>query len=407
MADDLAGRSGSGFRALTKFFLILSLVTLVYGAMNKSSHPDLLGRYSYSYAVLLIGIALVVSLLAGLLWRPPQTLVRWVGNIYAFIISAMLAILCVEVGLRLVNPWGIDFFHSMPYHMQGMVDHPQLGYAHPKSVSYTLGSNRIELNSHGLRDEEIPYSKTPAEKRILVLGDSVAFGWGVGQGETFSDYMEQMLREQTADIWQVINAGVNGYNTEQEATFLRIEGMRYGPNIVILVYVRNDSVDPVADPNETTWRRYPTWPSGLPQLLDRAKDLSYLFQLTRLLARMESEDNSDGEASDSNLVGRAASISLNEGWPASRAALMDIASQCRDANIPFLVAGLENDSLFYAELEAVGIEAVNLRPTWMEVPAGQRYVSRIDSHPSSEVHAKFAEYLVHALQDRDWLRQRK
>ena len=71
------------------------------------------------------------------------------------------------------------------------------------------------------------------EKRILVLGDSVTFGWGVSQGETFSDQMEPLLQEQTGARWQVINAGVNGYNSEQEAIYLRTEGMRYSPDHVL------------------------------------------------------------------------------------------------------------------------------------------------------------------------------
>ena len=54
---------------------------------------------------------------------------------------------------------------------------------------------------------------------------------------------------------------------------------------MLLVYVAND-VDPVFDPNPVRWRRYPTWPSSLPELLDRARSVSYLYQTTKLFRRM-------------------------------------------------------------------------------------------------------------------------
>ena len=40
--------------------------------------------------------------------------------------------------------------------------------------------------------KKYPSQNPRDEKRILVLGDSVAFGWGVSQGETFSDRMEPL-----------------------------------------------------------------------------------------------------------------------------------------------------------------------------------------------------------------------
>lgn len=284
--------------------------------------------------------------------------------------------------------------------MQGMVDHPQLGYVHPKSVSYELGANRVELNSHGLRDEEVLYAKEPDERRVLVLGDSVTFGWGVNQGKTFSDRMEPLLSAETGNKWQVINAGVNGYNSEQEATYLRIEGMQYSPDIVILVYVDND-IDAVFDPNVTTWRRYPNWPESFPQLLERLRSLSYLYQLTWLFSRMQDVDEHAGGGIPSTYP---ASVTSRSGWPASRAALKEIKNQCKKAQIPFLVAKQNgNDPAFFAELSESGIEAIALTLAEAEVPADQRHVSRIDPHPSEAVHAMYAKYLVDALHVRGWL----
>jgi len=275
------------FQYITAACLALGLVLLVYGWMHVSSEPVVLERYSITYVFLLAGIAGVVVFLAWLLWRPTKRIVHLAYNIFTLIAATMIAVGCVEAGLRVLNPWGMEFFHTLPYHMQGMVDHPQLGYVHPKSITYKLGAKTVALNAHGLRDEEIPYAKPAGEKRILALGDSVTFGWGVDQGKGFCDHMESLLNSSKDDItWQVINAGVNGYNSIQEVTYLRIEGMRYNPDVVILTYVRND-VDAIFDPNPVTWRRYPSWPSSLPEMLDRLRSLSFLYQVTSLFARLQ------------------------------------------------------------------------------------------------------------------------
>jgi lysophospholipase L1-like esterase len=289
--------------------------------------------------------------------------------------------------------------------MQEMVDDPMLGYKHPASVAYSLGSNLVELNSHGLRDDEIPYDKPVGEKRILVLGDSVTFGWGISQGETFSDRMEYFLNELSGRRWQVINSGVNGYNTEQEATYLRIEGMRYLPDFVLLVYVSND-MRPIIDPNETTWRRYPSWPSSLPEAMGRLRQLSFLFQVTTLFARVRQMDMARAATTDekSTIPARSTErITDYPNWQASKAALLNISEQCEQAGIPFLVAiyggyGPE----FWAGVQAAGVDILKLYPAWKDVPQSEAHVSSIDPHPSVVVHEKIARYLVDALRKRGW-----
>lgn len=408
MTDKSPVKAGRIFYVVTAMFLFLVVATIVFGLMHESSHPRIFGRYSPAYAVVLAALLATAFYLAWVFWKGGPRLIRWTGNLYALIISMVIVLFAVEWGLRIFNPFGVGFFHNLPYHMQGMVDDPSLGYKHPDSVGYWLGANRVELNSHGLRDDEIPYNKPAGEKRILVLGDSVTFGWGISQGETFSDRMEYLLNELPGDRWQVINSGVNGYNTEQEATYLRIEGMRYSPDFVLLVYVTND-VDLIADPNETTWRRYPSWPSSLPEAMGRLRQLSYLFQLTTLFTRMEQMDMARAAAADENsaITDRNTDrITDHPGWPASKAALLNIAQQCEKAGMPFLVAMYgRSGPAFRVELEEENVDILDLFPAWRGVPEGRAHVSRIDPHPSVEVHEKIAGYLVDALRKQGWYRE--
>ena len=382
----------------------------VFGLIHKSDQPQILNRYSFSYVLLLLGLFVVVVCLSWMIFKGGPRLERWTANLYVFLVSTLIVLLLVEWGLRVFNPFGVEFFHILPYHMQGMVDDPQLGYRHPESVNYMLGDQQVTINAHGLRDEDIPFVKPDNEKRILMLGDSVTFGWGVSQGESFSDQMEPLLREQTGDQWQVINAGVNGYNTEQEASYLHMDGMRYSPDYVLLIYVSND-VDPAINPNEATWRRYPAWPPSLPEAINRLLQLSYLHQLTHLFVRMHEMDVARTAAitgNDPTSRGENRSMIGHPNWPRSKTALLDIAQQCREAGIPFLVglySSLDGgfDPAFVDELQQEGVDTIHMQPAWEDVPEGEAHVSRIDSHPSVLVHGEIANYLVEIFRQRGWL----
>ena len=386
-------RPSLAFRTVTWVLALATLVVLAWGCVHVSEDPVVLGRYSRSYALLLSSIMVVAGVLLAAVLRPRLGLSRALANAYLLVGTTLVTLIAVEIGLRVINPWGIEFFHTLPYHMQGMVNHPVLGYVHPKSVSESLGKNTVSLNSHGLRNEEFPIAKPAGESRILVLGDSVAFGWGVSQGETFSARMEPLLKARTGHRWRVINAGVNGYNSEQEANWLRLFGLAFQPDVVLLVYVVND-VDPIFDPNRTTWRRYPTWPDSLPELLERVRSLSFLFQMTKLMQRAR-------EIAQSPIT---TSITAHPNWPASRAALVDIAAHCKAAGIPFLVASNDiHDPAFLRELAGFGIPAIELEPAWQKVPPERQTVSRVDPHPGPAVHAEMAALLVHDIARRGWL----
>jgi hypothetical protein len=93
----------------------------------------------------------------------------------------------------------------------------------------------VHINAKGLRDRDYSYDRTPGTRRILVVGDSFVWGYGVEQGETFPKVLEgRLLRV------EVINAGVAGYGTDQELLWLRSEGVRYRPDLVILEMCGND-----------------------------------------------------------------------------------------------------------------------------------------------------------------------
>ena len=88
------------------------------------------------------------------------------------------------------------------------------------------------INAAGLRGPEV---RRDGPRRILVLGDSFAFGVGVDDEHTLAAQLGALL----GPSWEVLNGGVSGYSTDQELLwFERLESLR--SEIVVLVVCDND-----------------------------------------------------------------------------------------------------------------------------------------------------------------------
>ncbi|MBM4309833.1 MAG: hypothetical protein FJ119_02645 [Deltaproteobacteria bacterium] len=97
---------------------------------------------------------------------------------------------------------------------------------------------RMVCNSKGLRDAEKDYVKPPGTRRILVLGDSFAWGHGVENHEMVSTVLQGLL-----PAAETINFGVKGYSTVQEVLRLELEGLRYDPDLALIFFCWNDLED--------------------------------------------------------------------------------------------------------------------------------------------------------------------
>lgn len=97
----------------------------------------------------------------------------------------------------------------------------------------------LSINSKGLRDREYPYQKPAGTKRILVLGDSYTWGYGVANDEIYTEVLEQSLQKKHPH-YEVLNGGVSGWGTDQQYLFLITEGLKYSPDLVIVAHFIND-----------------------------------------------------------------------------------------------------------------------------------------------------------------------
>lgn len=113
-----------------------------------------------------------------------------------------------------------------------------LGWAHTPNQRARFNhpdfSVEVVTNSQGMRDSEYTVERT-GRSRMLVLGDSFGWGFGVEHNERFSEILEN-----THHDWEIINASVSGYGTDQEFLFLKEKGIALRPDVVLLLFYEND-----------------------------------------------------------------------------------------------------------------------------------------------------------------------
>ena len=98
----------------------------------------------------------------------------------------------------------------------------------------------VRTNKDGYRDKDYAEKKPKNTRRVIGLGDSVMFGWGVEEGESYLDQLELRLNEKGEINYEVINTAVPGYNTVMEVEVLKQRIEKSEVDIVIINFVTND-----------------------------------------------------------------------------------------------------------------------------------------------------------------------
>jgi lysophospholipase L1-like esterase len=111
----------------------------------------------------------------------------------------------------------------------------------PGFIGLSHGNHHVRINALGFRGREYPEQKAKDTRRILILGDSVAYGLFGEEEYLFATRLEAMLnRREDGWRYEVLNGAVSGYNTENELGTLRQMGPRVEPDLVILQTCIND-----------------------------------------------------------------------------------------------------------------------------------------------------------------------
>lgn len=212
---------------------------------------------------------------------------------------------------------------------QGMVrGDPDAGVAFTLAPGFEarVDGNLYRINEHGLRGGPITLEKPAGTKRILVLGDSYAFGFGVDEKDTISAQLEVSIREKNPKV-QVLNMGVPGYQTAQEEKVLRRDGLRFSPDVVVLVYYANDNVTATFmwDPRiKCVYVDELPLPNGVRRFLARSILYSRLTKAYTKYLEHEGTLDATGERN----------------WPATSSRLARIAALCKSKNIRLVMVAI-------------------------------------------------------------------
>ena len=300
--------------------------------------------------------------------------------------SIVVVLLLAEVGVRLVGSGGGGS-----------------GYA----PLHTGRRDRQPVNALGYRDLDRAQPKPEGVRRAVCLGDSFTWGVGVLFDDAWPQRIERALSRTRGERWEAVNLAEPGMNAVQYASRLESEGWGYGPDVVVMGWVMNDSED--EDAAEA--RRAVDWAeeqqrerSATEAFLDR----SALVRLvrTRVTATVENRRRITGY--------RSMYADDNKGWVAARRALAAMGGMCRAHGVPFVVvifplfANPLDARYPFADLHAkvaqaageAGAKVVDLLPRYASVDWRLLVVDGAnDEHPNEIAHRIAAQAIARAVDE--------
>ena len=167
-------------------------------------------------------------------------LIGAVVSLMIFVIVAELALRVVEVNL---------YYKNQFFPINRDIDFPEVYEKDPKlfwrfrrdfvTESKMFSKLSYHINSRGIRGPEI--SEQKKGPRIIALGNSCTFGWGIPYEITWVYRLQEMLNRQvpSSDV-ELINAGVPGYSSYQGKIFFAEELLSLNPDMVLIMFGWND-----------------------------------------------------------------------------------------------------------------------------------------------------------------------
>ncbi len=174
-----------------------------------------------------LALAAIVAVLIGLFLLARRSQIRIIDYFFSLTIATLLFLFSVSLDGAL----GFLGFPTDNYHK----------YTNPPGAEIRARSHgefdtRLRYSAQGFRDRDVPLEKDdPSEKRILVVGDSFAEGYGVEQEEAFPALLTERF-----DGAHFINAAKSGGHIETYMNILLKRGIQYDLDAVLICVFAND-----------------------------------------------------------------------------------------------------------------------------------------------------------------------
>lgn len=172
---------------------------------------------------------------------------RLAARLLLLAFSLGLSLLIAEAAVRMVRPQAVMTVSRGLY----VPDPPRRYRLQPgfrgRVSNRVEFDTRVSINREGLRGPEIG-PKTPGTLRVLVLGDSFAFGVGAREVDTYPARLQEILRSRGVRA-EVLNAGAPGYGVPDETAWYERWGKPLAPDVILVtVFIGNDLQDAVPGP---------------------------------------------------------------------------------------------------------------------------------------------------------------
>ncbi len=309
-------------------------------------------------------------------------------------LSLLLMLGGVELYVRVTQTDGKNFDIEMWRYardMKKVSDIPGMGHRHVPNTSGVYMGVPVTINSVGWRDKDYSLDKPSNTVRIMMLGDSVTFGWGAQPDGVTSAVLEKLLNQSNETSYEVLNTGIGNLNAAMQVAYFLHEGYRYQPDVVVLNYFINDAEPtPVRTENFIVEHSYAAvFLAGRFDILKR----TYLGQ-------------SDWQTYYKNLYS-----DHQDGWKETKEALRHLIEFCQEKNVKLLVANYpelhqlspypfrEVTALITAQAMSHHVPFVDLLPSVVHEEPQSLWVTSTDAHPNGKAGKLFAAQLKRTLSE--------
>lgn len=272
-----------------------------------------------------------------------KTLRRLLLKLSLLILSICATLALLEIGVRIAKPQDLEFWDSSTFRRleatsPHFVENIPNGHAHFSGVP-------VVINRYGLRGDEIAIAKKPNTVRILVVGDSITFGYGIPVESTYAKVLERLLNTEAAGKMQyeVLNAGTLGGSLTDYHHLLTQKAETLQPDIVLVGLNLNDIVvytekGAVSDVGAQWHSGRLAWTKRLSRFLLQHSQL-YVFCFGRFKSSMYFSGVLDvNKARGMNFVTLTPpSAYQKEAWESSFRMLTKIAAFCRERGYRLVV----------------------------------------------------------------------
>jgi len=324
-------------------------------------------------------------------------------------VSLLITIVGLEVVLRFAGFQTRGSWSEPPYERVDGIGHAfKPGYQGTMYKGVSSGGREIpvSINALGLRGADVPADKPPGTKRVLVVGDSFAFGYLLPNDASMPALLEAQLAQQNLGDVQVLNGGVPGFGIVNAAGLVEQRGIQLEPDVLVVAASPGD----VADAGVRT--DHDASGGGARVTIDRAA----LFKLVRTSAIMtfmqylgfQGIHAMDPKLSlQSGLHATVPPKSVQEAWNRYARPFGELAAWARQHDLPLVLLAYPGELELFSDNTTVrdrwkalaaanGVTFVDVLPAMKERRLDDLYLPA-DGHPSEAGNRIVAEKLAETL----------